>query len=99
MEIRTIGPFTGAEARANRQPPTAANAVARTTRPMMNVYRNGRDNLLQPVDGRLRQRSLRRRGVDSDGARQVILGCSLVSLVNCAHAHFVERFAPRRIGG
>jgi hypothetical protein len=41
-----IGPFRGAEARANRQPPTAANTVASAARPRMNVKRIGRDMVI-----------------------------------------------------
>jgi hypothetical protein len=37
MEIRMIGPFTGADARANRQPPNAAMHVPSATRITMIV--------------------------------------------------------------
>src|SRR5712692_3372579 len=41
--MMTIGPLTGAEARAYRQPPNAARPVPRPASPRMNVKRKGRD--------------------------------------------------------
>jgi hypothetical protein len=41
--MTTIGPLSGADARAYRQPPTAARAVPSAARKMMKVKRRGRD--------------------------------------------------------
>jgi hypothetical protein len=46
MEMRMIGPLTGADARANRHPPTAASAMARAARKTIKVKRRGRDKEL-----------------------------------------------------
>jgi hypothetical protein len=42
--MRMIGPLIGADARAYRQPLTAARAVLSPARRRMKVYRKGRDN-------------------------------------------------------
>src|ERR1044071_9866339 len=48
MEIRMIGPLTGADARAYFQPPAAASAAAVAAMARMNVKRNDRDNVFVP---------------------------------------------------
>src|SRR5262252_6338891 len=50
METRMIGPGTGADARAYRQPPTAASVVPRATSTRMNVYRRGRAKDLETLN-------------------------------------------------
>src|SRR5262245_52696074 len=48
--MTTIGPLSGADARAYRHPPTAARAVPRAARKRMKVKRRGRDTDM-PDDG------------------------------------------------
>jgi hypothetical protein len=43
IEITTIGPLTGADARAYRHPPAAARTVPTAASTRMNVNRKGRD--------------------------------------------------------
>jgi hypothetical protein len=44
-EMTMIGPLTGEEARAYRQPPTAARVVPSAARKRMTVNRTGRDTV------------------------------------------------------
>src|SRR3954462_1478481 len=98
-----MGPLTGAEARAYRQPPTAARAVPSATSPRMTLYRRGCATafpvLLDLVDGGFCEAGFRRFRVDEQQLAEERRRAGLVAPVQRQHAERVERLAPRRIGG
>src|SRR5882672_2236026 len=97
METRMMGPLTGAEARAYRQPPTAASAVPAAASTRINVYRKGRAKASLPVqliERCLGQPSLRRDRIHGDDLVEEPGGALTVPTVHREDAEPVERFAP-----
>src|SRR5258708_18052756 len=101
MEMTTIGPLTGADARAYRQPPTAARTVPTAAKKTMKVKRRGRDTsarlFFELLDDLLRLRRFRRRRIGGDDFLERLDRRVFVALVQLHERELEERLAPARI--
>src|SRR5215470_7419160 len=100
--MTTIGPLSGAEARAYRHPPTAARAVPSAARKMMKVKRRGRDTarfrlFLELFDNSLGLRRFLRCRVGGDHFFERLDRGVLVALVQLHQRQLEERLAPRAV--
>src|SRR4051812_37044032 len=95
--MTTIGPLTGADARAYRQPPTAARTVPSAAKKRMKVNRSGRDTallFLQLLDDGLRLRRFRGHGIGGDHFLERLDGRVFVAFVQLHERELEERLAP-----